>query len=229
MDKEEMELEFNEKIMQALMKKVQVSDARLNELEKNLGVKEAELQYLAKLYDEKITLINIELEDERSKAAEMEDKLNEMIENFSAKDAEISNLTNKLNEYTTEINSLNQQIEKMKNEIENAHGKIDEQETVISQQETKIQAMSEDIKNKAIIIEEQTIHFEALEMELKKDKSPETASNEASNSDRVKCKNCGSVGKDIKIVEDKTKALSYVGNMPMYAKIHVCKKCGNTF
>jgi len=40
---------------------------------------------------------------------------------------------------------------------------------------------------------------------------------------------CGSVGGDIKTVEDKTKVLSYVGHIPMYAKKHVCKKCGYEF
>jgi len=50
-----------------------------------------------------------------------------------------------------------------------------------------------------------------------------------SNGDRLKCYKCGSVGKDIKVVEDKSKALSYVGNIPMYAKYNVCKKCGYQF
>jgi ribosomal protein S27AE len=112
-------------------------------------------------------------------------------------------------------------------EIENANNTINEQKTIISQQETKILEMSEDIKNKTIIIEEQTTLFEALEMELKESKGSETISSETS--DRLKCSKCGSVGKDIKIVEDKTKILSYVGNMPMYAKVHICKKCGNSF
>ena len=46
---------------------------------------------------------------------------------------------------------------------------------------------------------------------------------------RIKCLNCGAVGKDVKIEEDKTKVLSYMGNIPMYAKKHVCKKCGYEF
>jgi hypothetical protein len=40
---------------------------------------------------------------------------------------------------------------------------------------------------------------------------------------------CGAVGHNIKVEEDKTKVLSYVGHIPMYAKKHVCKKCGYDF
>ena len=36
-------------------------------------------------------------------------------------------------------------------------------------------------------------------------------------------------GHDIKTMEDKTKVLSYVGHIPMYAKKNVCKKCGYEF
>jgi hypothetical protein len=80
-----------------------------------------------------------------------------------------------------------------------------------------------------MIIEEQTKLYEALQKELKEYKGPKAIVNESSASDRLKCSKCGSVGKDIKLVEDKSKALSYVGNMPMYAKIKVCKKCGFQF
>ena len=66
-------------------------------------------------------------------------------------------------------------------------------------------------------------------MELKEYKGSEAIDGDSSASDRLKCYKCGSVGKDIKVVEDKSKALSYVGNMPMYAKYHVCKKCGYQF
>ena len=33
-------------------------------------------------------------------------------------------------------------------------------------------------------------------------------------------------GTEIKDIEDKSKVLSYVGHMPMYARKHSCKKCG---
>ena len=43
------------------------------------------------------------------------------------------------------------------------------------------------------------------------------------------CPKCGAVGYDIKVIEDKSKILSYIGNKPMYAKKSVCKKCGQEF
>ncbi|MFW9827188.1 MAG: hypothetical protein ACFFEY_06355 [Candidatus Thorarchaeota archaeon] len=47
--------------------------------------------------------------------------------------------------------------------------------------------------------------------------------------ERLVCPNCGARGKDLKVEEDKTKILSYIGHAPMYAKINVCKRCGYKF
>lgn len=221
MEKKDMEFEFNEKIMTALMKKVKVSDAKVEELEQNISVKEAELQYLAKLYDEQTKSLKKELEEEKSKNEKIEfelnkykDDVNKYKEEIPKKDEEISDLTSKL--------------QKLTNELKETMTKINDQEKIISQQDTKIQEMTKEIDNKNLIIKEQSTHFEALEAELKEYKGPEIDASD-SEGERVKCSKCGSVGKDIKIVEDKTKPLSYVGNMPMYAKVHVCKKCGYQF
>ena len=48
-------------------------------------------------------------------------------------------------------------------------------------------------------------------------------------SEEITCPMCSAVGGKIKIIEDKSKILSYVGHIPMYAKKHVCKKCGYEF
>ncbi|MGB5911485.1 MAG: hypothetical protein WBH31_09850, partial [Promethearchaeia archaeon] len=47
--------------------------------------------------------------------------------------------------------------------------------------------------------------------------------------ERITCPMCRAVGGNIKTVEYKSKVLSYVGHIPMYAKKHVCKKCGYEF
>ncbi len=226
---EEMEFEFNEKIMNALMKKAQDSNAKCAVLEKDLGVKEAELQYLAKLYDEKTTSLTQELESEKEDVAKLNEQINEIADKLAAINNETSNSTSEKENFSVKLVSLIEELEKLRNELQEANKKIDEQQILISQQEAKIQEMIEQIKNKDIIIEEQTAHFETLEMELKEYKGTEAIAGDTSNGDRLKCSKCGSVGKDIKVVEDKTKPLSYVGNMPMYAKIHVCKRCGFQF
>jgi hypothetical protein len=41
------------------------------------------------------------------------------------------------------------------------------------------------------------------------------------------CPKCGA--ENIKEVEDKSKVLGYAGHNPIYAKVKVCKECGNRF
>jgi len=41
------------------------------------------------------------------------------------------------------------------------------------------------------------------------------------------CPKCGA--ENIKEVQDKSKVLGYAGHVPIYAKIKVCKECGNRF
>ena len=190
MDKDKDE-EFNEKILSALIKPVKNSDSKFAELEKNLIVKEAELQYLVKLYDEKISSLTNEIEDEKKRAGKLEEQMNKTTVRLSAKDDEI---------------------------IDN-----------ISQQEVKIQGLNEELLKKDEILARQLSRIEAIELELRTFKSHEVFGSDTSGGDRVKCPKCAAVGNDIKLVEDKTKVLSYVGNMPMYAKIKVCKKCGYQF
>ncbi len=231
-----MEYEFNDKIMKALMKKVQDSTTRCDVLEKDLGVKEAELQYLAKLYDDETSSLTQDLEHKKEKAIELEGQLKEIIDRYTEVNKELTNITSERDNLYSKIPSLEKEIEKLKEELQCANHKINEQQTDIKHLEGQVQELSEEIKNKdtliknkETIIEEQRSLYEALEMELKEYKGPESNADDLSAGDRLKCVKCGSVGKDIKVVEDKSKPLSYVGNMPMYAKHHMCKKCGNQF
>ncbi|TXT60867.1 MAG: hypothetical protein BAJALOKI2v1_70019 [Promethearchaeota archaeon] len=43
---------------------------------------------------------------------------------------------------------------------------------------------------------------------------------------QLECPQCGHSGSDIKMVEDKSKVLSYEGHVPIYGMKCVCKKCG---
>ena len=75
----------------------------------------------------------------------------------------------------------------------------------------------------------QTLWDEEVETELSELKPPEIGAGGFLSDERVTCPMCGAVGHDIKMEEDKSKVLSYVGHIPMYAKKHVCKKCGYDF
>jgi chromosome segregation ATPase len=92
-----------------------------------------------------------------------------------------------------------------------------------------IDELKKQLATKESIIEQQNNDLERYRSELREVKGHEIEVSDTSSSLRLKCIKCGAVGKDIKTVEDKNKPISYIGNIPMYAKINVCKKCGNEF
>ena len=228
MDKDKEE-EFNERILSALMRQVKSSDSKFAELEKNLSVKEAELQYLVKLYDEKISSLTLELEEEKKTAKKLEEQMKEVAGKLNAKDSEISDITSKLNDLKSAFSQKTNHTGDLKNQIEITHSEVADLHNIISRQDFKIQEMNEALQKKDDNLARQLSRIEAIELELKTFKKHEILAEDTSGGERLKCIQCGAAGKDIKLVEDKTKVLSYVGNMPMYAKIRVCKKCGFQF
>jgi len=97
------------------------------------------------------------------------------------------------------------------------------------QRDTHIQELDSNIGAKEKLIEAQTAHLDEVEVELDELKPPEMGTGGFASEERITCPMCGSVGRDVKQIEDKTKVLSYVGHIPMYAKKNVCKKCGYEF
>jgi chromosome segregation ATPase len=130
---ENLEFEFNDKVMKALMKKVQDSNTKCAMLDKDLGVKKAEIQYLAKLYDEETKGLSEQLESEKKKAKKHEEQLNEIKSSLKEKEKTISELTSKVNNFSNEHSLMEQEIEKLINELEIANNKIDDQKNIISQ------------------------------------------------------------------------------------------------
>lgn len=133
-------------------------------------------------------------------------------------------------------NSLKKEIEDLKNKIsivEEKNAKLTSQlvelNDLLLQKDSVIEELNKTISKKDKFIEEQTAHLEKLKAKLIVLEPPEILTDDVTTEVRVKCVNCGAVGKDIKVVEDKSKILSYMGNIPMYAKKHVCKKCGFEF
>ncbi|NVM18412.1 MAG: hypothetical protein HWN80_11910 [Candidatus Lokiarchaeota archaeon] len=100
---------------------------------------------------------------------------------------------------------------------------------LLLQKDTKAQELTEQLGNKEKLINAQTAHLEEVESELGELKPPELGTGGFASEERTTCPMCGSTGNAIKQIEDKTKVLSYVGHIPMYAKKHVCKKCGYEF
>lgn len=133
-------------------------------------------------------------------------------------------------------NSLNTEIDDLKNKIsiveeENAKltSQLAELNNLLLQKDSEIEELNKTISKKDKFIEEQTAHLEKLKAKLFVLEPPEMLTDDITTEGRIKCVRCGAVGKDIKGVEDKSKILSYMGNIPMYARKHVCKKCGYEF
>ena len=237
---------FDEKIMEAFITKTRQSEAKIGELEQNLKVKEAELEYVAKLYDGDKKILTLELENATQKLTILEGKFNEVKQSSSTKDEELEILTYKFDELNTkiavkdeEINSLkleilerNEEINNLKVEISDLNSEVssrDKELNELNKELSKIEELNEEIKIKEKLIEEQSTIFKEIEAELNELKPPEILSDATTSGDRLSCDKCGAVGKDIKTIEDKNKPLSYMGNIPMYAKYRVCKKCGYQF
>ena len=228
MDKFEIDA-FDERIMLAFITKTKQSEAKIGELEQNVKVKEAELEYVAKLYDDDKKLLTLELENAIQKFTILEGKFNEVKLSNSTKDEELGILNNKIDELNTKIAAKDEEINSLKIEISDLNSEVSSRDKELNKELSTIEELSEEIKIKEKLIEEKSTIIKEIEAELNELKPPEILNDDPTSGDRLICAKCGATGKDIKSVEDKSKPLSYVGNIPMYAKYKVCKKCGNQF
>lgn len=235
---EEINSNLNSEI-EDLKKKLEEANARIDNLEKELKNKEGELSDISKFTNEKITSLSTELEQGKRKISELEKSLTEANSTISTKDDEINKLRADQERFATSVeesNRLKAEFDDLKNktsvvEEDNANlsSQLAELNNLLSQKDTELQELNNTISEKDKLIEEQAGQLEELKAKLFELQPPEILTGEVTTEARVKCINCGAVGKDIKVVEDKSKVLSYIGGAPMYAKKHVCKKCGYEF
>ena len=231
MDKYEIDA-FDEKIMEAFIVKTRQSEAKIGELEQNIKVKEAELEYVAQLYDNDKKLLTLELENAIQKFTILEGKFNEVTHSNSTKDEELGILNNKIDELNTKIAPKDEEINSLKLEISDLNNKLssrDKEVSELNKELSNLEELRKEILIKDKLIEEQSTTIKEIEAELNELKPPEILTDDPNRGDRLVCAKCGASGKDIKTIEDKSKPLSYMGNIPMYAKYKVCKKCGNQF
>ena len=210
---EEINSNLNSEI-EYLKKKLEEANARIDNLEKELKNKEGELSDISKFTNEKITSLSTELEQGKRKISELEKSLTEANSTISTKDDEINKLRADQEKFATSVD-LSSQLAELNN--------------LLSQKDTELQELNNTISEKDKLIEEQAGQLEELKAKLFELQPPEILTGEVTTEARVKCINCGAVGKNIKVVEDKSKVLSYRGGAPMYAKKHVCKRCGYEF
>ena len=152
-----------------------------------------------------------------------------IFEAFKNSEDTIKHLNSEIDELKRKLN-LSQTVDSdLKKILKNIKNKNEELANLDSQKEKKIQELQETLSGKDKIIEDQNTHLEQIKAELNNLNPPEVITVDVGERERVSCPTCGAVGKDIKIEEDKSKVLSYIGNTPMYAKKHVCRKCGYEF
>ncbi|MFX1390327.1 MAG: coiled-coil domain-containing protein [Promethearchaeota archaeon] len=133
-----------------------------------------------------------------------------------------------------ELSSSNAELEELKSELNDLKPKLTELTKInedfkkkVAESEAKIKELSENLTEKEKAYNEQKDKLEKAETELSalKPISP----TEYTSEERLICPMCGARGKDLKVEEDKSKVLGYVGHSPLYGKINVCKKCGYKF
>ena len=212
MDAYELE-KFNEQIFNAFKVKVEKSNKIISDLEQDVKVKEVELNFLAKKYDDEITKLNEIMEKSKEQIQELENGIYEQEKELSKKENETKLLNNKLRELKEEFASIKEENKEFLSQVENS----------LSLKEEELQSLQKLVEEKEKIIEEQKTKLEMVEAELSTFKPLEL---DLEGKERFRCPSCGAVGKDIKEEEDKSQILDYIGHTPIYAKIRLCKKCG---
>ncbi len=134
-----------------------------------------------------------------------------------------------INKLKSEIQDLNNKINASKEESTNFSSQIEDLNNIISQKETEIQELKNNLEEKEQLMRETSANLEKTKSDLDELKIPEIDAGSYSSEERITCPMCSAVGSNIKQVEDKTKVLSYIGHIPMYAKKNICKKCGYEF
>jgi len=212
MDAYELE-KFNEQIFNAFKVKVEKSNKIISDLEQDVKVKEVELNFLAKKYDDEITKLNEIMEKSKEQILELKNGIYEQEKELSKKENENKLLNNKLRELKEEFASIKEENKESLSQVENS----------LSLKEEELQSLQKLVEEKEKIIEDQKTKLEMVEAELSTFKPVEL---DLKGKKRLRCPSCGAVGKDIKEEEDKSQILDYIGHTPIYAKIRLCKKCG---
>lgn len=194
-----------------LQKDLEENNSKVSKLGYLLKDKELKLLEVSTNSEQKISSINSALKSAHDKISELEDNLNSLNSKISPKDEEISNLTTKLKELEAKKSNLEAQLSEIKK--------------LLLLREAKLQELTNTLDEKDKILEAQSIRHEEVEQELEDLKPPEIDKLAYSYEARITCPSCHAVGKDIRTVDDKKTVLSYIGNIPMYAKKYVCKKC----
>lgn len=197
--------DLDDKVVKALQNKVNTYEAEINELKDTLFKK------------------NSELEETQKKLSVLESRAG----NLERLDSEIYDLKRTVTLKNDELNKLWAEMDGLKPKIAELTKNNEELKRDLAEKNSKINDLTETLSEKEKELNEKASKLEKVETELSALKP--TAPTEYTSEERLICPNCGARGKDLKVEEDKSKVLGYVGHSPLYSKINVCKKCGYKF
>ena len=141
------------------------------------------------------------------------------IKYLNEKADEMRELSTKNAEYLKRIDDLNAELITKKSSLDNLKARLDQVEPQFSEAKAKVNELQARVSEKDLSMEE-------MEGKLKEFETPIPKITDIGD-ERITCPMCGNV--HTKQVEDKTKVLSYVGHIPIYAKKNQCRKCGYEF
>jgi chromosome segregation ATPase len=163
------------------------------------------------------------LEEARNKLSDLESKAG----NLERLNSEVYDLKKTITLKEDEISNLKVEVDEFKPRIAELTKTNEEFKKNLAEKESKITELSESLAEKEKSLNEQKSKLEKAETELSALKP--AAPTEYTSEERLVCPSCGARGKDLKVEEDKSKVLGYVGHAPMYGKKNVCKKCSYEF
>ena len=211
--------DLDNKVVNALQNKVASYEKEIGELKNILETKDEEIANLAKSKD----VISAELEETRSKLTDLESKTGDL----DKLNSEVYDLKKTVTLKGDEINKLQAEVDESKPKVAELTNINEELKKDIAEKESKIKELTDAFTEKEKAFDDQISRLEKAETELSALKP--AAPTEYTSEERLVCPSCGARGKDLKVEEDKSKVLSYVGHSPLYAKVNVCKKCGYKF
>jgi chromosome segregation ATPase len=205
--------------VKALQNKITSYEVEVSELKKILEKKDEEIANLGNSKDK----LSFELEDVRSKLSDLESKASKL----DRLNSEVYDLKKTITLKNDELNKLRAEVDEFNPKIAELIKNNEELKKNLAEKESKITELSESLAEKEKAFNEQRNSLEKAETELAELKPPVTT--EYASEERLICPSCGARGKDLKVEEDKSKVLGYVGHAPMYGKKNVCKKCSYEF
>lgn len=222
-DMKDLTTDLDNKLVKALQNKIDTYETEVSELKDILTKKDEEIANLAKSKD----VLSSELEETKSNLENKTNKLEKIDSEVYDLKKTVTIKENETNKLCAEVDELKQKIEELSDEVVKKENKITELSEELTNKENKITELNDTLAGKEKIIEEQKDKLEKAETELSALKPPERT--EYTSEERLICPKCGAKGKDLKVEEDKSKVLGYVGHSPLYSKVNVCKKCGAKF